>query len=175
MLDAGSNLYVSAKGRIQMINRWDLNGDGHVDLIVPSGHPHTEKENTYIYLNHGGNIDGRSRVEIPGGGSAAGLVVDLNRDGLNDLVVVNSADSHVKEVDTWIYWGHPDEVFSAKNRTALPAFNGRAVAVGDFNGDSWQDLAIACEWSDGSESKSGKKVSLIYWNSATGFDLAQRL
>ncbi|MBI4604811.1 MAG: hypothetical protein HY721_22845, partial [Planctomycetes bacterium] len=35
-LDAGSNLYVSARGRIQIINRWDLNGDGFLDVIMPA-------------------------------------------------------------------------------------------------------------------------------------------
>jgi hypothetical protein len=46
-LDGGSNLYVSASGRVQMINRWDLNGDGFLDIVMPSGHAHTEKEDTY--------------------------------------------------------------------------------------------------------------------------------
>ena len=31
--DGGANTYVSADGRIQLINRWDLNHDGHIDLV----------------------------------------------------------------------------------------------------------------------------------------------
>ena len=174
-LDGGSNLYVSARGRIQIISRWDLNNDGFVDLVVPSGHAHTEKENTYLYLNHHGDIDGRTRIEIPGGGSAAGLVADLNRDGLNDLVVANSNDSHVEKVNTWIYWGTHDG-YSAKHRTMLPAYDARAVVVGDFNGDGWPDLAIACQWqNDADHGPNPRRVSLIYWNSPTGFDPAHRL
>ena len=65
-LDAGSNLYVSAGGRIQMINRWDLNNDGHPDLVIPAGHGHTEHERTFVYLNKAGDIDGRTRIELPG-------------------------------------------------------------------------------------------------------------
>ncbi|NMB82727.1 MAG: VCBS repeat-containing protein, partial [Ignavibacteria bacterium] len=93
-LDAGSNAYVSAKGRIQMITRWDYNNDGFLDIYIPSGHGSNEKENIYIYLNNGIDIDGRSRIEIPGGGSRDGLILDFNKDGLNDLAVVNYADSH---------------------------------------------------------------------------------
>lgn len=174
-LDGGSNLYVSARGRIQIINRWDLNNDGFVDLVVPAGHAHTEKENTYIYLNHGGDVDGRTRIEIPGGGSAGGLIADLNHDGLNDLIVANSNDSHVEKVDTWIYWGTPGG-YSAEHRTKLPAYDARAVVVGDFNGDGWPDLAIACQWQDGADPKANRRpVSLIYWNSPQGFDPAHRL
>ena len=36
--DAGSNAYVSAKGRVQIISRWDLNNDGFLDIIMPAGH-----------------------------------------------------------------------------------------------------------------------------------------
>src|SRR5205823_3274957 len=57
--DAGSNAYVSAKGRIQIISRWDLNNDGFLDVIMPAGHGQTEKEDTYLYLNNGGDIDAR--------------------------------------------------------------------------------------------------------------------
>jgi hypothetical protein len=172
-LDAGSNLYVSAEGRLQMINRWDLNQDGFVDLVVPSGHAHTEKENTMVYFNRGGEVDARTRMDLPGGGSSSGFVDDLNQDGWNDLIVSNSSNSHVKEVSSWIYWGGA-EGLSARNRTALPAFSARAIAAGDYNGDGWKDLSIACEWVD-PEAGSGTKVSLIYWNSEEGFDPQRRL
>ena len=95
-LDAGSNCYVSSKGRIQMITRWDFNNDGNLDILLAAGHGHTEKENTYIYLNNGQDIDGRSRIELPGAGSYGGLIADLNKDGFNDLAIVNYSDSHVK-------------------------------------------------------------------------------
>ena len=35
---AGANLYVSAKGTVQLINRWDLNQDGYIDLFFGNTH-----------------------------------------------------------------------------------------------------------------------------------------
>ena len=35
-LDAGRNCYVSAKGGIQIITRWDFNNDGNLDFILPA-------------------------------------------------------------------------------------------------------------------------------------------
>ena len=173
-LDAGSNLYVSARGRVQMINRWDLNGDGFLDILMPVGHGHTEKENTIIYLNDSGQIDGRSRIDLPGNGSRDGLVLDLNRDGFNDLVVANGADSHYHNVDSWIFWGTA-EGYSARMRTELPSFRATSVAAGDFNGDSWIDLAFACAWYDTAiDLPDPDTVSLIYWNSPSGFDASNR-
>lgn len=173
--DARSNLYVSAKGRLQIISRWDLNHDGFVDLVVPSGHTHTEKENTYIYLNHKGNIDARTRIDLPGGGSSAGFIADLNRDGLNDLVVANRSDSHVFRVSSWVYWGGRSG-FSGRNRAELPAFSAKDIVSGDYNGDGWQDLAIACQWKNHDPSAiTSQEVSLIYWNSPEGFNPERRL
>jgi len=170
-LDGGSNLYVSAKGRVQIINRWDLNNDGFLDIVMPAGHGHTEKENTRIYLNRGEDIDGRSRIEIPGSGTRDGVVVDLNRDGFNDLAVANSSDSHFSDVDAWVYWGSSSSM-TADNRTELPAFRATSVTAGDFDGDSWIDLAFACQWK---ESADDEAVSLIYWNSPEGFSTENRL
>lgn len=174
-LDAGSNIYVSAKGRIQMINRWDFNNDGYLDILMPSGHGHTEKENTYIYLNNGKDIDARSRIELPGCGSIDGLVADFNKDGFNDIAIANSADSHYPWVNAWIYYG-TSHGFSAENRTELPAFRGSSIAAGDFNGDGWLDLAIACQWQAGTTDKpKGPQMSFIYWNSPKGFQPESRL
>lgn len=172
-LDAGSNAYVSAKGRIQMITRWDYNNDGFLDIYIPSGHGSNEKENIYIYLNNGIDIDGRSRIEIPGGGSRDGLILDFNKDGLNDLAVVNYADSHYPKVPAWIYYG-TDQSFTPSHRAEFPAANGTSLAAGDFNNDSWIDLAIGCQYYEGDDENSPKN-SFIYWNSPEGFSAEKNL
>src|SRR5688572_25655411 len=106
-LDAGSNLYVSAAGRMQIINRWDLNGDGHLDIVMPSGHCHTEKEDTFIYLNNGQDIDGRSRILLAANGSRDGLILDFDQDGLNDLAVCNGDNGITTRTDAYVYYGTP--------------------------------------------------------------------
>jgi len=174
-LDAGSNLYVSSKGRLQIINRWDFNNDGHLDILMPSGHGHTEKENVFIYLNDGAQIDPRSRIEIPAAGSRDGVVADFNKDGYNDIAVANSADSHFSRVNAWIWYGSADG-FLPENRIELPAYKGKSIVSGDFNNDSWLDIAIACEWQAGTMSKpEGPQVSFLYWNSSQGFSAENRL
>jgi hypothetical protein len=174
-LDAGSNSYVSAKGRVQMITRWDFNNDGHLDIFLPGSQSHTEKENTFIYFNNGINIEGRTRLELPAAGSRGGLVADLNKDGLNDLVTVHYSDSHYRRVPVWIFYGE-DNGFDVKKRFELPAAEGSAVVAGDFNNDSWLDLAVGCQWWDEDEDK--EKVdrrSFIYWNSPQGFNAENKL
>ncbi len=173
--DAGSNAYVSAGGRMQMISRWDFNGDGYLDVLLPPGHGQTEKENTSIYLNNGADIDARSRIELPGCGSRDGLIADFNRDGWNDLAVANYRDSHVGWVDAWVYYGGPDGL-SAQRRDELPAYSGQSLAAGDFNNDGWLDLAIACQWQEGEEENPiGLRTSFIYWNSGGHFQPERRL
>ena len=151
-----------------MITRWDFNNDGHLDIFLPAGHGQTEKENTYIYLNNGKDIDARSRIELPGGGSRNGLIADFNKDGFNDLAVVNFRDSHVSRVPTWVYYGTKNG-FTPSNRSELPAAEGSAIVAGDFNGDSWLDLAVGCQYWANDEDESAPRRSFIYWNSPSGF------
>jgi len=170
-LDAGSNSYVSTNGRIQMITRWDFNNDGNLDIFIASGHGHTEKENTYIYLNNGEDIVGRTRIELPAAGSYDGLITDFNKDGFNDLAIVNNSDSHVKRVPVWIYMGSK-KGFLVGNRIELPSESGTDIVMGDFNNDSWTDIAVACQFVDDDFET---PISMIYWNSADGFKAENRL
>jgi hypothetical protein len=171
--DAGSNAYVSAKGRIQIINRWDINGDGYLDVIMPGGHAQSEKENTFIYLNSGLDINGQSLIELPGSGSAGGLAADFDKDGLTDLAVVNATTSHNWKVDAFVYYGTA-KGFTVERRTDLPGWRGTGIAAGDFNADGWLDLAVACHVKEPGAAESDPETSFVYWNSPQGFDPKRR-
>ena len=47
--DSGANLYLSAKGRLQTINRWDLNRDGELDLLFTQDHNSVYNPDSLIY------------------------------------------------------------------------------------------------------------------------------
>jgi len=169
-LDAGSNSYVSVKGRIQMITRWDFNNDGNLDIFIPASQSHTEKENIFIYLNKGNDLDARSRIELPAAGAIDGLLADFNKDGFNDLAVIHYSDSYFKRVPVWIYLGS-EGGYSIDNRVELPSAGGSAIVSGDFNNDSWTDIALACQYWEASEDVQVEpRKSFIYWNSENGFD-----
>jgi hypothetical protein len=167
--DGGANLYASPRG-LQLINRLDLNRDGHLDIAIGNGHEHTEDEDIYLYLNTGEDLDPLSRVSIPAQGAIHGVVADLDRDGHNDLVVVNTAGGMTFRGDTFVYYASPAG-FTVERRRRLPAWRGMSVAAGDWNADGWIDLAIACA----NTTADGAEQSVIYLNSPQGFSPDRRV
>lgn len=170
--DGGSGAYVSAAGRIQIINRLDLNQDGHLDLFIGNGHGHTENEDAYIYLNNGVEIDPLRRISLPADSAIGGLVNDFNKDGRSDLVVVNSTGGVTSKTHTYIYYGEGGS-FPVESRRKLKAWTGKSAAAADWNGDGWLDLAIACANPNPLTNKSD--LSVLYWNSPNGFDEARKI
>jgi hypothetical protein len=62
---------------------------------------------------------------------------DVNRDGFQDLAVVNKGDNTIT-----VFLGYGDGTAVASE--TYPVGNApQSVAVGDFNGDDWPDLAVA--------------------------------
>ena len=59
--DAGVNLYVSANGRIQTVNRQDLNLDGELDLLFTQDHNDVYNPDALIYWG------GEETPATPGG------------------------------------------------------------------------------------------------------------
>ena len=90
--DGGANVYVSRKGRIRLINSWDLNEDGFLDLVFANTHPHQEKLDAVIFWGNSRDFD-ISRVSyIPNDGAQRAAAADLDRDGQMDLVFPNYAN-----------------------------------------------------------------------------------
>jgi uncharacterized protein (UPF0548 family) len=116
----------------------DFNGDGKPDLAVAN----TFGSNVSVLL---GNGDGslQSAVNYATGPRPNSVAVgDFNGDGKQDLAVANRGDPRVGGDAVSVLLGNGDGTFqNAVNYAAGSA--PFSVAVGDFNGDGKQDLAVA--------------------------------
>ena len=192
--DAGANVYVSQRGRVEVINKWDLNDDGYVDLLLSNDHDVVETVDAFIYwgsprgfhsllpelwkdypgstLTFGLMDAAKGLTRLPAFGGGKSLIVDLNRDGLPDIVFSNYIHNYPGVRSAYVYWGHVDG-YSVSRRTELPTIWAKGLAAEDLNGDGYPDLVFANEGAEaGSESISKMRgyESYIYWGSATGFD-----
>jgi hypothetical protein len=107
----------------------DFNGDGFPDLLVCG------KAGIHLYRNN----RGRSFTDVTAAVGLSGFwygarMVDLNRDGRLDLVMVNRTRLQVRIQQ-------PDGDFGVVS-IAERLMAGRAVAVGDVNGDRYPDIYV---------------------------------
>jgi hypothetical protein len=135
----------------------DMNGDGHLDLVVSLRHWHFEypdpiPEGAVTILL--GNGDGT--FQPPGPSRTSGLnpqamhVADLDGDGLADVVVANGGDGIVQP-DLSFFHGLGDGTLApavrldvgTEERFAYGWTFPMSLASGDFDGDARQDLVVA--------------------------------
>ena len=180
---AGQDLYVSRKGRVQLIRRWDLNNDGYYDLPFASTHNvmvGSIDALGYLQTNRGYRSvlsplhrslalydlwlqEEKSRsstLRLPADRPSAVLFSDVDQDGHPDIVFASSGLGDTPFSDSLIYWGS-EFGFRRGSRTALPTAGARDVAVGDLNRDGRQDVVFANRTGPGRENPG----SYIYWGS----------
>src|ERR1700678_1938727 len=118
----------------------DFNRDGIADLAVTN-----LEDGTVSILLGNGNGTFHAHVDYQTGFSPdAVTVADFNRDGKLDLAVANccGADDYCGGGSISILSGNGDGTFQQHRDYKTPA-NATSVAVGDLNGDSNLDLAVA--------------------------------
>jgi len=116
----------------------DLNGDGKLDLAVAN-----ENSNTVSVLLGNGSGGFGPKTDIPVGTNPFSVAVgDFNGDQISDLVVANSGHFPDDQGNISILLGNGDGTYRAPKNILvgnIPVF----AAVGDFNHDGKQDLAVA--------------------------------
>ncbi|HEX3745061.1 MAG TPA: FG-GAP-like repeat-containing protein [Bryobacteraceae bacterium] len=115
----------------------DFNGDGHQDLAVAN----FGSNNVTILLGDGmGGFAAATGSPVTAGTQPVSAAVgDFNGDGVQDLAIANSGGGSVS-----ILLGNGSGGFTAANGSPFPVgSNPSSIAVGDFNGDGAQDLAVA--------------------------------
>jgi VCBS repeat protein len=194
--NSGANLFVSRSGRVQVINKWDLNQDGYVDVVISNDHDVIETVDAFIYW---GTDQGpqsilpelwkdrplaqvvlglmsptRNLTRLPAFGGGRSVIADLNRDGYPEVVFCNYIHNYPGLRTAFVYWGGADG-YQASHKTELPTNWAAGVAAADLNGDGYSELVLANQGVEaGSEDISPDTGfdSYIYWGSATGFDPA---
>ncbi|MBI85666.1 MAG: hypothetical protein CMJ81_20930 [Planctomycetaceae bacterium] len=134
-LDAsGQNLYVSRDGTLRNIHRFDLNQDGHIDLVFNSTH------DSFAFIPAsvtGVTREGRiQQSELLVEGSLQVAVGDLNRDGHYDLVFLpnESGLQHPRRFVS-IAWGGTDGWPAHRVAGVLPIRGAKAITLADLNHD----------------------------------------
>ncbi len=184
--DGGANTYVSRRGRIQLVNRWDLNQDGFIDLVFSNTHPHKEKMDAAIYWGNGRDFDVSRRSFIPNDGAQWAASGDLNGDGRMDVVFPNYTNGTWDGMDSFVYFGGIEELQNRRDDSAwgfhpfsrkisLPSRAAQGAAVADLNRDGHPDVVLALsagfwEYRVGFRDGGYDSPSRIFWGSAQGPD-----
>lgn len=142
--NGGDNLFVNARGLMSMIHSTDVNGDGHVDIVLPNSHADSERGPTRIYTR---SDDGAWRTrELPNDSGWSSRVIDVDGDGFPDLVIANAENGVTSELTSYVYWGGPGGLTG--ERTELKTVGAYEVTAASIGGSDLPHLVFTSAWVD---------------------------
>jgi hypothetical protein len=129
----------------------DLNGDGHIDLVVANAgsdpwRPIDSGQTSYVHWGSAQGFSANNRTELPAQSAHGVAIADIDRDGSLDLVFAAigntiSADHFRK---SYVYWGDHGR-YDATRRAVLQTEKATGVVVGDVSGDGFPDILFSQE------------------------------
>ncbi len=134
--NGGQNLYVSKKGVLQRIWRFDINNDGYVDLLIANSHDYTELPKQYLLEDPLGD---EKITEILAHGPQTADVGAVRGIGADDLVIAAAHDGQHGDLASYVYFGGKDGI-SEDRRIDLAAPSCFCCGIGDFDGDGKKEI-----------------------------------
>ena len=121
----------------------DMNGDGLLD-IVAIGYSTGYNRITSLLTNNGDFDFSVETLEIDQAGRTTVLAVDLNHDGLMDLIYAGKDHNDGDKDKNWIYYQTTSGHFTLEPSTSIEytEASSTGIALGDFNGDNAMDIVI---------------------------------
>jgi PKD repeat protein len=126
----------------------DLNGDGKLDLAVPSqGSPHPSGPGTInsglslLFGNGDGTFQAEQRLDV-GGQAYEVAAADFNQDGIRDLVVTRFGPSDITNPyhSVVVLLGNGDGSFQSPLRSNV--YSPGPISIADMNSDGKLDLVV---------------------------------
>jgi len=119
----------------------DFDGDGHVDLVGISRRDNRGK----VMFRHPQRSEREQTVLVTGMKPAAMALVDLDGNGMTDIVVANEGSN---DLSVFMSFGARNYPTPAPVRLPVGGLGAPAIGVGDLNHDGRPDLAVTQAGSD---------------------------
>lgn len=145
----------------------DLNGNGYPDLILAQNMStkKTVKQESYITVYWGG-ADGyqeNRKMQLPASCANAVTVGDYRGCGQLDIYATSYNNGRCRDLLSYLYENDHGN-FSTMRVKYLFNHSGSGCVSGDFNGDGYTDLAVACHKEYGNH----EAHSFIFWGGPDG-------
>jgi hypothetical protein len=127
---AGTPLPVNVQGNAKKAVVADLNGDGKIDLAIPSGFGFS------VMLGDGTGGFGTANLNTTANSTSI-VTGDFNNDGKTDLAMVNQGENKIS-----VLLGNGNGSFGTPIQITTAAF-AEDLTVADFNGDGKLDLGVS--------------------------------
>ncbi len=153
----------------------DVNGDGKLDLLLANQCATNNScgDGTASVLLGNGDGTFQPAVSYTAGDENALAVaaVDVNGDGKLDLLLVNECSNNCSNGSVSVLFGNGDGTFQPPVTYGSGGVYSYSLAVGDVNGDGYQDLIISSQCNDSNTCSNGV-VSVLLRNGDGTFRVA---